>query len=56
MAAKVNPAEAIGFGFYHFHPRWTVHYGEEIEKRYEEFEDVVKAIDVMLPLVNKTRK
>ena len=43
MAAKVKPAEALSFGFYHFHPRWTVHYGEDIEKRYEEFEDVVKA-------------
>ncbi len=43
MLTNVNPTEAIGLGFYHFHPRWTVNYGESIEKRYEEFEDVIKA-------------
>ena len=41
--ASVKPSEALGLGIYHFHPRWTVNYGDSMEKRIEEFEDVVKS-------------
>ncbi len=41
--ANVNPTDALAIGVYHFHPRWTKNYGEEIEKRIEEFEDVLKS-------------
>ena len=43
MAIFSKTKASMSVSFYHFHPRWTVNYGEEIEKRYEEFEDVVKA-------------
>lgn len=42
MAEKINPTEALSMGIYHFHPRWTISYGDSIEKRIEEFEDVMK--------------
>ncbi len=43
MANFEKTKGTLSVGFYHFHPRWTANYGEEIEKRYEEFEDVIKA-------------
>ena len=44
--ANVNPTDALAIGVYHFHPRWTKNYGEEIEKRIEEFEDKLEYIDI----------
>ena len=41
--SKVNPTKAISIGSYHFHPRWTKNYGDSLEKRIEEFEDVMKS-------------
>ncbi|MDO4949897.1 MAG: hypothetical protein Q4E55_07015 [Bacteroidales bacterium] len=41
--AHADPTKSICLSCYHFHPRWTDNYGDSIEKRYEEFEDVVKA-------------
>ena len=41
--ANVNPTEALSLGIYHFHPRWTHNYGDTLEDRLREFDDVVKA-------------
>ena len=41
--SKISPADTLSLGIYHFSPAWTHNYGESKEKRYEEFEDVIKS-------------
>jgi len=42
IIANVNPAKTTGIGVWHFQPYWTTNYGTSVEKRMEEFEDVLK--------------
>lgn len=43
MNKKIDPKKAVGMSCYHFHPRWTDNYGDSIEDRLAEFEDVMRA-------------
>ncbi len=43
VTLNVSPADAIGIGIYHFNTSWTKNYGDSMEDRFREFEDVLKA-------------
>ena len=43
VTLNVNAADAISIGVYHFNTSWTKNYGDSMDDRFREFEDVLKA-------------